>query len=65
MLRLRRLPPLPREPHWSTAIAVGGKEWLSGLSGNDEMDPHFVVAQLVIDRYIEQAFTKGEDHASK
>ena len=27
--------------HWSTAFAVGGKEWLSRLTGNDEaLDDH-------------------------
>ena len=42
---LCRLPALPREPHWSTAFAVGGKEWLSRLTGNDEaLDDHITPA---------------------
>ena len=27
---------LPREPYRSTAFAVGSREWLAGLTGNDE-----------------------------
>ena len=33
---LSRLSTLPREPHWSTAFAVGQKKWLEQLTGNDE-----------------------------
>ena len=27
---------LPREPYWSTAFAAGSREWLAGLTGNEE-----------------------------
>lgn len=33
--QLCRLPALPRESYWSTAFAVGGKEWLTRLTVQD------------------------------
>ncbi|MBN1512643.1 MAG: hypothetical protein JXB13_11570 [Phycisphaerae bacterium] len=35
LTQLCRQDPLPREPHWSAAFAVGSRRWLSRLAGGD------------------------------